>query len=509
MYDAAAPAEHRRRWGQYWTPSPVARFMAGWVLRAAPRRILDPAAGTGALLDALLEHPALRADAELSASDADPAVAAVLRRRMAMHRSVEVGVCDFLAGYGGEWDAVVCNPPYLRHRQLHKRRQEIPIYARRYGVPLSMFTNSYALFMLAIAERLSPRGRAAILAPIDWLNANFGVPIKQYLLRCNLVDALVLFDHARLVFADANIAAGLVLLRAGRAAGETVAVAHVADEYALSPAGELPASQIARYSPAELRAENKWLALAPSHMPRSGVRRSVPLSSLADVRRGIATGANEFFCLSEAARLRHGLELDELRPCLVKASDAPGRRFAAHDLERLQRSGRPVWLLDIGDAPSPAAVRYLELGRQRGAHQRYLTVRRHPWYAPERRPLAPLLVTTFSRGGFRCVVNDAGVAHLTAFHGVYPRELDRARVLALASFLGTQAGRAALVGQRRLYGSGLGKLEPLDLAALPVPDVRALHDRLCERIAALFRALCDGAEDVAVEIERLWAEVTG
>lgn len=511
MYNTAAPEEHRRRWGQYWTPPAIARFMAGWVLGAAPRSIVDPAAGTGALLSAVLEHPSLPPDAILAGWDADAAVAAVLRRTLAPPGRVDVIVGDFLKAGSRQWDAVVCNPPYLRHRRLHQRRDEIPAYARHYDVPLSQFTNSYALFMLAIAERLSPRGRAAILAPIDWLNANFGVPIKQYLLRHNLLDALVLFDHARLVFADANIAAGLLLLRAGRAAAEPIAVAHVADENALSPAGELPASSIVRYAPARLRAEDKWLALAASAAPRSraGVYRSVPLSSLAEVRRGIATGANDFFCLSEADRLRHGLEPGELRLCLVKASDAPGRRFAVHDVEQLRSSARPLWLLDVGAEPSPAALRYLELGRERAVHRRYLTQRRRPWYAPEPRPAAALLVTTFSRGGFRCVVNDAAIAHLTAFHGVYPRELDRARLLALASFFGTPAGRAALLGQRRVYGSGLGKLEPLDLAALPVPDVRALPDQVCHRIAALFGELCNGAEDVTVEIERLWAEVTG
>ncbi len=511
MYDAAAPAEHRRRWGQYWTPQALADFMAGWVLDAAPRRILDPAAGTGALVSALLRHPALPPDATIAAWDADPAVAAVLRHTVATHGRIEVGVRDFLAGDGGEWDAVVCNPPYLRHRQLLRRRHEIPVYARRYDVPLSQFTNSYALFMLAIAERLSSRGRAAILAPIDWLNANFGVPIKQFLLRRNLIDALLLFDHTRLVFADANIAAGVLLLRAGRASGEPLTVAHVADEHALPASGALPATGVARYMPAELRAADKWLSLAPASVPRThaGVRRGVHLSDLAEVRRGIATGDNSFFCLSEAERLRYGLEPHELRPCLVKASYALGRRFAAHDLERLRHSARPMWLLNAGDTPSQAAVRYLELGRRRGADQRYLTVRRRPWYAPERRPIAPLLVTTFSRGVFRCVVNDAGVAHLTAFHGVYPRELDRPRVLAVASFFATEAGRAALLAQRRVYGSGLGKLEPLDLAALRVPDVRRLPDRVCERIAALFEQTCDGSAEAVAELERVWEDVTG
>ena len=145
-------------------------------------------------MSALLRHPALPPDATIAAWDADPAVAAVLCHTVATHGRIEGNrVRDFLAGDGGEWDAVVCNPPYLRHRQLLRRRHEIPVYARRYDVPLSQFTNSYALFMLAIAERLSSRGRAAILL-IHWLNANFGVPIKQFLLRRNLIDALLLFE---------------------------------------------------------------------------------------------------------------------------------------------------------------------------------------------------------------------------------------------------------------------------------------------------------------------------
>jgi adenine-specific DNA-methyltransferase len=522
LYCAAAPLAHRRRFGQFFTPPHIAAWMADYVAQPHVAAALDPAVGTGVLAGALLDHPRLPRAAILRAYDRDPTMIAICRRNLAAAGArLQPIAGDFLAEPVDDrrYDAIVCNPPYLRHRVLHERRTLIPALAARFGLPLSIFSNSYVLFMLQIAAQLSARGRAAIITPVDYLNANFGRPIKAFLLRANLIDGLLLFDQTSLVFAEVNIAACVLLLRAARAADDPLTLAHVADDSQLQPLDRLPAASTARYLPAAMQPEQPWLPLFPGAQPASIAapallprRRTLPLGELATVKRGIATGANEFFTLSAAECAAHGIAPHEVRPCLIKATHAPQLHVTAADVERLLLSDGKIYLLDLQAEPTPATARYLEHGRRLGIDRRYLPQQRKPWYSTEQRPSAPLLVTTFSRRGFRFTLNDAGIVNLTAFHCIYPHSLSRDELLALAAFLNSNAGAEALRQRQRIYGSGLHKLEPLDVAALQVPDVRDPPRSLLENMAQLYLDRCaaqrsdpERERTIAAQIDRLWA----
>ena len=49
-YIDETPLNHRKDYGQFFTPTPVARLMAKWVMKGNPETILDPAFGLGVFL---------------------------------------------------------------------------------------------------------------------------------------------------------------------------------------------------------------------------------------------------------------------------------------------------------------------------------------------------------------------------------------------------------------------------------------------------------------------------
>jgi adenine-specific DNA-methyltransferase len=241
--------------------------------------------------------------------------------------------------------------------------------------------------------------------------------------------------------------------------------------------------------PAEFDVTAKWRSLITVRS-RQHTTRLVPFSALARIMRGIATGANHFFSLSQAEVDEWGLEDRFLRPCLTKAQQVPGLDFTHEDFESLRRANKKVWLLHCTAAPSFAVAAYLREGERRGLHQRYLTHHRTPWYAPEQRDVAPVLVTVFGRAGLRFVLNRAEVWNLTACHCVYPNFDDPTLLSALMAYLTSPLAAEKLALELRAYGDGLLKVEPRDVLRLPVLDVCALPRADAAELATLFDELC-------------------
>ena len=98
-------AELRRDLSQFYTPRPLADRLAGWFPRA--QRVLEPAAGRGALIAPMLERS--EPPGRVVAYDVDPHNCEALRAL----GPVEVRERDFLADDDpGRFDLGLMNPPY-------------------------------------------------------------------------------------------------------------------------------------------------------------------------------------------------------------------------------------------------------------------------------------------------------------------------------------------------------------------------------------------------------------
>ena len=467
--------------------------MAGWVAgHPGPRRVLDPAVGRGALVRALLE---VRPRWEVCARDLDPRMLASASADLGS-ASVEWRRADYIySDWDERFDAVVCNPPYLHFRRYAARRRALDLCRERLGVRLSGLSNLYALFLLKSVYQLAPGGRAAYIVPAEFLNADYGVAVKRYLLDAGVLRAAVVFDHRRRVFAEALTTACVLLMERGGGA-ERVAFAHVdaADELAgLAPAlyGGAPADARVRYRAASgLDPGLKWSRYYRDEGARPR-RNLAPLRRFGRVVRGIATGANAFFVFDRGMQRRHGIPAARLKPCVTRSNQAQTPFFTLGDYRRLRRDNAKIMLLDAGRLHGPAVRRYIAAGEEEGVHRGYLASRRRPWYALERRPPAPLWLTTFNRRGLRCVRNEAGALALTNFHAFYP--LAAGFVDLLHAFALTRAGAALFAGQGREYGGGLVKYEPNDLNNAEVADFGRLGAAATEAVArayGAYRASC-------------------
>ncbi len=223
------------------------------------------------------------------------------------------------------------------------------------------------------------------------------------------------------------------------------------------------------------------------------------LGDLFQIKRGIATGANDFFVVSKERANELGLPWQFLTPIL------PSPRYLPTDEVLADENGNPrltpqLFLVtcslpeDKVRRDQPALWRYLETGKARGLDQRYLATHRTPWYAQEQRPAAPLLCTYMGRQTadkarpFRFILNPSRATAPNVYLMLYPKptlaaELRRNPALLRSIWTALNAlPPQALIGEGRVYGGGLHKIEPAELANAPVDGIMRLAPTISQSL---------------------------
>jgi hypothetical protein len=199
----------------------------------------------------------------------------------------------------------------------------------------------------------------------------------------------------------------------------------------------------------------------------------LPLSSFAKIVRGIATGANGFFFLTEKRISEFGLSKSFFARAIGRTRDCQDGILTQAHLDRLEAKDRATWLLKLGpeqkETLPEALQRYLANGERQGLSERPLIRTRRPWYRMEHRAPPPLLFTYLGRRDCRFVLNLAGALPLTGFLCVYPFDSSPDAVEKLWRALNHPDTLANLAFAAKSYGSGALKAEPRQLDHLLIP----------------------------------------
>ncbi|MFD5790366.1 N-6 DNA methylase [Streptomyces sp. NPDC127037] len=173
------------------TPPPLAELMAELAGTGEPgvRTVLDPAAGTGALLAAAPEPAALYGQ------ESDPGLAAVTALRLALRtapadRALDVRTGDTLRTDAFPHlaaDAVLCHPPFNERNWGHDELAYDPRW--EYGFPAR--TESELAWVQHALARLREGGTAVLLMPPAAASRRSGRRIRADLLRRGALRAVI------------------------------------------------------------------------------------------------------------------------------------------------------------------------------------------------------------------------------------------------------------------------------------------------------------------------------
>jgi len=221
---------HRKKWGQFLTPSEVALFMAGLVDPPAECcvRVLDPGAGTGilgvAMAQRILDHGAQAV--HLFAVEQEPKARAVLNDALEAARAelgdgftFEVSGDDVLGLAEPElgrrslepFDIVIANPPYYKMPPSELRGGSSP--------------NIYTRFMEVGSRLLRAGGQMCFIIPRSFASGLYFRPFRRDFHTRMTLERVHVFDSRRETFKGDGVLQENIVVRYSKSApngGEVV-----------------------------------------------------------------------------------------------------------------------------------------------------------------------------------------------------------------------------------------------------------------------------------------------
>jgi adenine-specific DNA-methyltransferase len=512
LYSALIPQAQRRRIGQFATPEPIADWMAAWLLQFRPERLADVGCGAGNfLLKTAQRLQQTGGAAQLYGIDISPLlVHLTLAAFLTQHQNLSallpaLQARDFLeTELPPDVDAVLCNPPYTRHHHIAPEQKDRlhAFFKARLGMDAPRQATLAFYFLLKIIAEMPVGARAAVILPMEVLDARYGKMSRRILCQHTALNAIVHFAPEMNAFHKVDVGASILLFTKGQRHDGmvrhlTLKSLPTTEQFldCLSPEHKeshaLPFGSLTVEPQDDLPAIPKWFGIAARPDDVEAWQDNglvVPLKNLVKVVRGIATGANEFFALPTDKVRRYGLE-----PYVVRTVQ---RNREIQDLvlderrwQALSDEGRNVWLLYLNGQDAdlqPSLREYLAEGERAGYPLRSLVQTRKRWYIMEQREIPALFFTILTRGNPRFILNRAGVRPLNMFSLLYPNpQIIREDATELLwALLNSSFSLSRLHSVSRTYGGKTLKVEPRELDNLPVVNPLRLPEKDKQTIRA-------------------------
>ena len=478
--DSLKTASERNKWGQFATPTALALSLARYAHTLHGNqavRFLDPAIGTGSFYSALREvFPPENVEAARGV-ELDPLFASAAME-LWEDQGLRITQGDFTRQPlpDRRYNLVIANPPYVRHHHLtgeDKDRLKAKL-SQSLRLEMSGLAGLYCYFMLLCHDWMEEQGLAIWLIPSEFMDVNYGSTVRRYLTEQVTLLHLHRFCPTDAQFSDALVSSAVVVFRKSPPPPDHSA------RFSFGGSIEAPETE-ALVVLDKLRESQKWTQFPVN--PSIFKTDDLKLGDIFSIKRGLATGSNSFFILTEAEAENWQIPQKFLKPIL------PGPRNLTNDIVESSPNGLPtvsplLFLLDC-DAPEeeiqqnwPRFYEYIQQGRAQEIDIAYIASHRTPWYSQENRPPAPFLCTYMgrSRNGkhpFRFIWNRSQATAHNVYLMLYPkgplRDLLNEHPESAAQIFETlqNISPERFVSEGRVYGGGLHKVEPKELAKIP------------------------------------------
>lgn len=191
------PLSHKHLQPYYTTSPHIVRYMASMLDVRPAMHVMEPCAGEGALIDAVISHyPDVAI--QIDAFDINPDAIALLRKKYLHQSFVRVTERDILldtelqwcAMSGGRYDRIIANPPFGAWQSPERRKQLKKLFPDFY------VKDSYTLFLILALRLLREGGKMVFIIPDTFLSLTTHKHVRATLLQEAKISEIVLFPSS-------------------------------------------------------------------------------------------------------------------------------------------------------------------------------------------------------------------------------------------------------------------------------------------------------------------------
>ena len=486
--DSSKNIENRRKLGQFSTPFTLAKEIAQFgisLFSDEKINFLEPAFGTGVFYSALSEMVDDIQHFSASGFEIDRDYYNVATETW-KNNNIEIFNADFLNSEvpSEKYNFVLTNPPYVRHQLIPKEQKSFlkKLVKKEQGIDISGLAGLYCYFLLLADKWLEDGAVCGWLLPCEFMDVNYGVALKEYLLNKVHLLRIHRYDSEDSQFNDALVSSCVVWFKK-----ETVFKDY---DISFSYGGtHKKPSKFTVLKKSQVGQIKKWTHITDDNtVKQTSNPNNVPvIGDYFDIKRGIATGDNKFFILNREQISRFNLDMNFFQPILPSPRNMKQNEIMA-DENGNPEIEEPLYLLNCNLSEEtikknyPDLWNYLQKGTETTA-QKYLCKNRKRWYSQEQRTPTAFLCSYMGRGTeesmpFRFILNHSKAIASNSYLLLYPKEnlkellhneQDYQRVWGALQAITTHD----IESEGRIYGGGLKKIEPKELAKVKCMNLQA------------------------------------
>ena len=485
--DSEKDIEERRKHGQFSTPFVLAQEITKYGLELLSDKkisFLESCIGSGVFYSALLNSiNSFCCIQTATGIEIDPAYFDCTAN-LWNDSGIELIKGDFTRIIPKQkYNLVITNPPYVRHHYLTQDEKSYLLEheKKETGIALSGLAGLYCHFILLAHKWLAPGAVCGWLIPSEFMDVNYGNAIKNYLLQNVHLLRIHRYNPENSLFSDALVSSCVVWFK------NEIVKDDYEIEFSFGGTHDKPALS-KHIKKSDLSKERKWTRF-PEKEIRCYNNSGITIGDYFEIKRGLATGDNSFFIMSKKKINDLGLDMSFFKPVL------PSPRYLKTDLVESDDGGIPLiepqcFLLDCKLTEqeimeqSPTIWEYLHSGIEKTS-QKYLCKNRKKWYWQEHRDTTYFLCSYMGRRKYnespiRFILNLSEAIVTNSYLMLYPKEhlqkaiSDNPKSIYRIWELLKSINGSDIEEEGRVYGGGLKKIEPRELAKVPCGDLMKL-----------------------------------
>jgi adenine-specific DNA-methyltransferase len=493
--------------GGYYTPKPIADFLANWAIQSSSDKILEPSCGDGIIIASALESliqkgvSSQQAIKQIHAVEIDyeESLKAIERIRKyhiepsasLIHLGDFFAYCKFHLSEKRFFDAIIGNPPFIRYQNFLEEYR-IPAFElmNKAGLKPSKLTNTWVPFIVASSFLLNDNGRLAMIVPAELLQVNYAAQLRCFL--SDYYQKITLITFKKLIFE--GIQQEVVLLLAERNSNSqtgirTIELDNISDLNYFEPAKIIEIQT--KFLDHNTEKWTQYFLTNPEIELLRNIKKSdkiEPAGKVVDVDVGIVTGQNQFFVLNDEQIKSKGLH-SFTRRIVSRSGHFKGIVFSESDWEANVNNNLPTYLLDFPNIdfeklPESAKV-YIKEGESAELNQGYKCRIRNRWFVVPSVWVPEAFMLRQVHAYPKIILNRSDATCTDTIHRIKLRNGIAGGTIAVAFLNSLTFAFTEVMG--RSYGGGVLELEPNEAERLPLPisgaeklDLDEIHKLLLE-----------------------------